>query len=331
MDSVPTNLLPFGESTTRSAEEELEEKGTMDEVSLTGRVVTKRKDETGLESVGERMKTKVFPSTIPTSLEDTFSTTTSTSTTKDFEEDDDSDDDGRRSPPFSFQLSPQRVTESSDSAQVGLPNHHTSLSPTPQTSTSSTTTFSQNGEYFGVVDGLTTTGRSNEITEDDRGETSTSGEFIEPFLLDCSDEETRSQGGQARHHHRHGHNSNYNRYQSNRRRRRWRNNNGTGHHRFVAESSGNDNDRMKTSVVCPSKAGGGGESRTHQRRGIWKVGNWSLCETQECFTWNTGRVNLINSLKRYFSFLSLKNNKREVFLSISIILDHSVCLTKRCA
>lgn len=226
------------------------------------------------------------------------------------------------------------VTEPTDSAKMFLPTH-TSLS-----ATTTTTSSRQAVGFSDVVEGMMTTMRENVLEEMTKGQHEINGvsddfskiEIVEPFLLECQNSEEGTEenddgkGGNlsttTAHPHRHGHhNSNYNRYQSNRRRRRWRNNNhnggvnnGGGNQRFGIDDNDqyskmyNRNSRKRSTIFCPTTAGKKTGHMDHEegnqrhfRRGVWKVGNWTLCESKECFTWNTGNI-CIRHEKSYFNF-----------------------------
>ncbi|CAL8098997.1 unnamed protein product [Orchesella dallaii] len=251
-----------------------------------GEVVEKRKgqgrEENGEENVEEMigMKTKVSTSTITATLVgDHSSTTSSPSTTNSPTSANDNKDE------FGLHLP-------TESAQVLMPTH---------ASLSTSTSHHQRVDYYEVIETTTRTTISDETTkergedEDDEGRT----EIVEPYLLECQDDSGESlddtgmnMGHNVGHPHRHGHNSNYNRYRSNRRRRRWRNNhigsNNADRWSDASWSLQSNDANKRPSVPCPTNTH---EDRTvkhhHQRRGIWKVGNWSLCDNKECFTWNT--------------------------------------------
>lgn len=219
------------------------------------------------------------------------------------------------------------VTEPTDSAKMFLPTH-TSLSATTTTTSSRQAVGFSDDVVEGMMTTMRVN-VLEEMTKDQHEINGVSDDFskteiIEPFLLECQnseegDDENGDDDGKGgnlstttAHPHRHGHhNSNYNRYQSNRRRRRWRNNNhngggvnnGGGNQRFGIDDNDqhskmyNRNGRKRSTVLCPTTAGKkAGQMDREQgnqrqyRRGVWKVGNWTLCESKECFTWNTGNI-----------------------------------------
>lgn len=243
-------------------------------------------------------KTKVFTSTIPTTSSSTISPATAATTTTtgegmgmattfgiSSEEDylEEGDAGKRASSTIATSSTANLYLElgldlgrDEQVEKVELPNH-TSLSATTLTTT---TTWM----------GAEKQGGGDERSRDDNA----GAEIVEPILLECLEGEEQQAGegmGSYHHHHRHrhggDHNSNYNRYESNRRRRRrWRNNrNGTGN-----EGEEGEGGRKTRTVACPAgKVEGNKRYHARRQEGVWKVGNWTLCETMECFTWNTGK------------------------------------------
>lgn len=280
---------------------ENKERETQDESSKYA--AGEKANEENLEMIG--MKTKVSSSTITSPLEDSTSATFGERSSIDSGEVSVTSFTRHFAGTVQFsnkEFGRDLATESTNSAQVLLPTY-ASLSTTPKT------TARQTVHYYDAVEASrvtsfeeTTKGQQESIGSDNFDRTE---EIIEPYLLECqnSGELDNSEGdmkidqvttGEHNNPHRHGHdNSNYNRYQSNRRRRRWRNN-----HAAASDTNpltknmstfSEPSDRKQLSSACPTTHK---RSKHHhsQRRGIWKVGNWTLCEDTECFTWNTGNL-----------------------------------------